>query len=177
MQFVYRFVSCPLLLVTALGCGGDSKTSEPKPPVGRDAAADTDSSVEPKDSSVEPKDAAPACTDDPETPGNDCADAVGCRAADRCGLDTQSCCVPGLNVMAVACVEGLTCTDSGRATCDGPEDCGGNACCVDIVAGTASCSTELACPSGFQLCHDDDACSDGDTCARGMTFTWWGLCS
>lgn len=177
MQFVSRAVlGC--LMLSVFGCEDVKSTPAKEIEMRPSGGADDGAVSEPDSGSGEPaKDAASACEDDPETPGNDCSDAVACHETDSCGLESESCCVPGLNVAAVACVEGLTCTDSGRATCDGPEDCNGNACCVDITAGTATCSKELSCNAGFQLCHNDDQCGSDTSCNRGKTFTWWGLCN
>lgn len=111
-----------------------------------------------------------------DTPGNDCADAVGCRDALECGLDTSSCCVPGFDVTNVKCVDDVECAQgAGRASCDGPEDCSGKACCVDIVKGTTDCLD--SCGEKTALCHSDADCESPKVCNPGGSFTWWGVCS
>ncbi len=115
----------------------------------------------------------PRTCDDPDTPGNDCPDAVGCREALECGLDTQSCCVPGFRINRVVCEDDLSCEEGSRASCDGPEDCDGRVCCVDIIAGKTECADSC---DGTVLCHTTSDCASGQECARGTSFTWWGVC-
>lgn len=172
------FLSMLVVCGLGIGCGdsaSEKKDSHPDPSTGGDAGkqpADATSMGEmPSDSGMKP----PEDCDKPETPGNDCSDAVGCRGSLSCGLETQSCCVKGLDVSGVACQEGLVCpAEFGRASCDGPEDCDGQACCVDTVAGTTECLPD--CETKIALCHTDDDCVEGKSCSQGKTFSWWGIC-
>jgi len=123
--------------------------------------------------------------DDPSTPGNDSDSSVSCGGGEgseiSCSLRTKSCCVTGFSADAATCVDGTSCAEGNRTPCDGPEDCAGNACCVDIVAGTSACANGLECGlfSPAQMCHTADDCSDGKECVRGESdkFAWWGNCT
>lgn len=124
--------------------------------------------------------------DDPGTPGNDSDTSVSCGGAEgtevSCSLKTKSCCVTGFSSDAATCVDGTSCGEGNRTPCDGPEDCSGNACCVDILAGTAQCSSGLECGplSPAQMCHTSDDCPDAKPdCTRGESdkFAWWGNCT
>ncbi len=170
----FTLLSSLALISLALACGdSDNKTPVATPDSSTDADADTsaDASKPQRDASTLPRDC-----DKLDTPGNDCADAVGCREAPECGLDTSSCCVPGFDVDNVKCIDGLTCGEGiSRASCDGPEDCAGRACCVDIVMGTAACVAN--CGTNPALCHTDADCPSPKVCIPGGSFTWWGVCN
>lgn len=172
------FLSILVVGGLTVGCGdsADKKTDTNNDPATVvDAGKDTPDAAPADPKPVDSGSAAPGDCDLPETPGNDCSDAVGCRGSLSCGLDSQSCCVQGLDVSGVACQEGLVCpTDFGRASCDGPEDCNGEACCVDTVAGTTECLP--GCDTKIALCHTDDDCEEGKSCSQGKTFSWWGIC-
>ncbi len=126
-----------------------------------------------------------AGSDDPSTPGNDSSKFVSCggtpKAELACSLETQSCCVKEFKKGAASCNQGTTCgKDLGtRTPCDGPEDCSGKPCCVDILAGTAKCSAASTCPiaSIGKVCHTDADCDASKVCAPGSTFSFWGVCS
>lgn len=166
-----------LVTMTSLQACKDAPSKKPSRDAKSDAgAADASSDHDP----IQAVDSGSSmsCDDDPATPGNDCSDAVGCRKESACALDTHSCCVPGFDAPAVACIEGLTCKTGGRTNCDGPEDCEGNACCVDISVGSSSCVATPACGSaGIQTCHSDADCEAGKSCNQGASFTWWGFCN
>ncbi len=157
-----------LIAMASLHACGSSKEPSPNMPAdsgGPDASPEVDSGPSMQ------------CDDDAATPGNDCSGAVSCREESACALDTHSCCVPGFDAPAVACVKGLTCATGGRTLCDGSEDCDGNACCVDIAVGSASCAATPTCGSaGIQTCHSDADCEAGKSCTKGSSFTWWGFC-
>lgn len=83
---------------------------------------------------------------------------------------------------SVVCAAGVACCRVARScaadcagelpyTCDGAEDCGGNACCAivgEIPLGS-SCSLTPACDFGSALCHASGECAGGQTCCPG---TW-----
>jgi len=171
-----KFLSTLSLVVVLVGCSDDDskdKTKSASPAHAADAGKVEDAGKGEVDAGGKQ---GPRDCDDPKTPGNDCDDAVGCREAIDCGLDAKSCCVPGFDVENVKCVSGLSCeAPAGRATCDGPEDCEGSACCVDINKGTTECSD--SCEGKIGLCHKDENCPAGQTCKQGGSFTWWGICS
>ncbi len=169
-----KLLSLFALLSLATACGDGNSKKDPEPTPQQDAGktgGEVDSGKSEVDASDEPSDC-----DKPNTPGNDCKTAVGCREAPQCGLNTQSCCVPGFDIPNVKCVDGVTCEGTaGRANCDGPEDCGGRACCVDTIKGTTNCLD--ACGTQIALCHTDDDCEAGKLCNAGGSFTWWGICN
>ncbi len=116
--------------------------------------------------------------DDPSTPGNDGAGEVQCGAdIARCDTASNACCATGLFPgLTFSCQAGASCSEGSQTVCDGPEDCGGKACCVEIPAGNVKCKDSC----GFidtQLCHEDDDCPAGKACEMGGTFKWWGVCS
>ncbi len=59
-------------------------------------------------------------------------------------------------------------------SCDGPEDCGGNACC------NGQCGTTSECPGGQgDWCHDASTCPADRGCCTRLANAWggeYGLC-
>ena len=149
--------------LSVAACGGETSERAPR----LDAGATT------PDAAPSERDAGGVCHDDERTPGNDCPDAVGCRGEAACALEGASCCVPGFAVEDVVCEPSPTCTAGARAGCDGPEDCDGRSCCVDIGTGTTSCGDSC---SGSVVCHESGDCPAGTECVQGSVFTWWGFC-
>ena len=68
-----------------------------------------------------------------------------------CG-EGVSCCASGnATTQTYACMD--TCGDGGvQVSCDGPEDCNGNACCATIQLVSGSASGEAMCSGGATMC-------------------------
>jgi hypothetical protein len=160
-------VCCVLLAIVLGGCGGDD---------------DDDVDVLP-DSAVGGPDAPGSGS--PDAPGSGAPDAPGAAAdAGRpdgavgvdCGgmmcVMTDECCLMG---MSVSCVPAGTCP-GGPVACDGPEDCGGDNCCVMLGGGgmaSSMCSAD-PCPQ-ITACHDNSHCTGGLCCPP--PFGSWGYCA
>jgi hypothetical protein len=116
--------------------------------------------------------------DDPATPGNDSDTAVQCgKDIASCDTTVNACCATGnFPSLVFSCNPGASCSEGAEAVCDGSEECGGQACCVEIAnGGTVSC--KASCGLGEpRLCHTDQDCSAGETCKPGGLYTWWGVC-
>lgn len=102
-----------------------------------------------------------------------------------CGTSTctagQQCCAEFSGGLSCA-PTGTSCIAGFAATCDGIEDCGGLACCMDGAdRAPASCSTMAACRSlPDQLCRDAMDCTDPQArqCCFGVGSLNepWGRC-
>jgi hypothetical protein len=64
------------------------------------------------------------------------------------------------------------------ATCDGPEDCGGEACCFTFApTPKMGCMPVADCDlAGTILCHEDADCPIGKVCEPHENSPWWGYC-
>jgi hypothetical protein len=104
-----------------------------------------------------------ACSSTVVTAG---AHAVVCPGATGCGCEAPSaCCLSRIDSSAGACAAPRECAGI-ALTCDGPEDCGGGVCCLDVAAGLASCSAASEC-RGVWLCrstHDCAGSPSGSSC-------------
>jgi hypothetical protein len=88
-----------------------------------------------------------------------------------CGMGLLCCAVNKQNMVTLSCMQ--SCPDGGIPfTCDGPEDCGGDPCCVPFNNGQASgtmCTMQAnACVPMLQnlngqtrMCHADVDCTSG----------------
>ncbi|MBX3272327.1 MAG: hypothetical protein KF729_18860 [Sandaracinaceae bacterium] len=107
-----------------------------------------------------------------------------------CGMTScmapQVCCV---SLSGATCGAMASCSGgfSAPGTCDGPEDCSGNACCVHFGMfdpnNGAFCRAG-GCPSGDnELCHGDSDCTGGARCVAcqpptgGILDVTYGICS
>jgi hypothetical protein len=88
-----------------------------------------------------------------------------------CGQATcasgQMCCSNQTNGPFVAqCLAGgATCeAPSAQISCDGPEDCPGQQCCVESLSQISGCQTSCASGTFAQLCHAHGDCPAGQTC-------------
>jgi hypothetical protein len=121
-------------------------------------------------------DAAPLEDASPESSGGDAADgsapdsageaAVGVPCVGRSCSDGLACCYTS-PTMPETCSLPATCTANGKSyvACDGPEDCGGQACCINTVAPHgafgAVCSDTATCPApNATVCHVGDGACD-----------------
>ena len=97
--------------------------------------------------------------------GADAASAAGTFdcGEETCDLDSQECC---LGEGGATCVDEGTC-EGPAFTCDGPEDCGDDACCADMNGGTGgtSCSPANEC-GGSVICAGNADCPDGEECCE-----------
>jgi len=166
-------------LVPLVGCGDDNGA-----PAGADAGSTIDGTT-PADSGGNLADADLTLPDaDPLAP--DAADttngpdgAVGVTCGSMSCTGTDECCV---TQAGASCVAVGTC-QGGTVTCDGPEDCSGNACCGSIGGGgggaSAECGTGPACPqgSGIQLCHNNPDCPGGATAKCCVVPGFGGYCA
>mgnify|MGYP000726993919 CR=1 FL=1 len=92
---------------------------------------------------------------------------------------TQWCCAPFMGLPR--CVTATAACDGVAAACDGVEDCGGQACCEDVVGEVASCTTARTCSvAREQLCRSDADCTDPGAArcclGAGVPPAPWGLC-
>jgi hypothetical protein len=164
-----------MFCLSSVACGG-----------GGGSNGDDDSSKPPDAAMMEP-DGAPGNTPD-ATPGTpDAAPvlsdaAVGVKCGSMSCSSSQECCVKGLgqpdaSITAMCIDKGGVCTGGAAVHCDGPEDCGGNACCGSIIGGAnTSCSTQKTCQGGlgtFTICHQDSECGGTKCCTAGTT----GVCA
>jgi hypothetical protein len=94
------------------------------------------------------------------TPAGDAAVGVQCGQG-LCEPD-QDCCVTdtGGGALQYECIPSGDICEGVSAECDGPEDCGGNACCATLMGTSvnATCDTEPECTGGLTLCHTSDDC-------------------
>lgn len=163
------------LFAFALGCGGGDKPAADLGGTGGNAAADL---------------AGPAATPDLGHAGDLAylppTDGGGFQCGNMtCGGGTR-CCVQGTTPMCMT-----SCPDGGFiAECDGPEDCGGNPCCITInagfsVGGVLCGASATDCPPAVdpntqsgkdRACHVDGDCAAGapgtmlpDCCTNSAT--------
>jgi hypothetical protein len=144
---------CSSLAFAAAACGGDDDGSTPT------------------------VDAAPGQNPDGSGPAADAGPVVGVVCDTMTCSSSQVCCVTVMgDAGSATCVAPGTCQGA-AAACDGPEDCGGHACC-----GTASgqnlmtaCQTGDVCEGlAIQACHSDHDCTannqtSGTCCVAGST--------
>ena len=78
-----------------------------------------------------------------------------------CDLSANSCCV---SFFGVTCQAGVnSCMFAVPQTCDGPEECGGDSCCVTAgLPANYECSNSCA---GAVICHADSDCASGEVCS------------
>ena len=111
--------------------------------------------------------------------GSDTSNLVGVTCGSiTCAAD-QQCCLDFLAQLHCTAV-GASC-DGFAATCDGIEDCRGNACC-ELLGLDVGCSSTLSCPNPGQdqICRDTTDCTSpaarqccfGD----GLPGEPWGRC-
>jgi hypothetical protein len=155
---VFAFAASFLIFCFTAACGGDSPSADAAPGAHADAAPGTPDA----------------------TPGGpaDAAIGVACGAAATCST-SQECCVTANGDGGTSmCISPGTCQGI-SARCDGPEDCGGHACCggVNPQTGMAAvmCIGTDACGAGqIQACHEDTDCpaqgqAAGKCCVAGTT--------
>ncbi len=87
-----------------------------------------------------------------------------------CNEDTEMCCVSFHDdTYTSACLgQEETCQSTGLKIpfplfCDGPEDCGGNPCCMGDASGI-KCDLENSCSIDSHYCHTTEDCPNGFTC-------------
>ena len=86
-----------------------------------------------------------------------------------CDMSTEICCVAfNDDTYTSACLaQEETCEGTGLhwpLWCDGPEDCGGNACCGNLSTGV-ECSDSDSCPNDIgYYCQTSDDCPGGRDC-------------
>ena len=100
------------------------------------------------------------------------AGKVACGASSCDNAQGDTCCLK-VSTGTPSC-GAQTCPQfSSKIACDGPEDCGGTACCGNIGSGF-SCTTDMVCSSGIaQLCHTDADCPAAlPTCCPYSYGTW-----
>ncbi len=123
--------------------------------------------------------------DDPSTPGSECPAEVACGgtadAPHACPSATHACCAAGFpSEDTVNCYEGASAcmAQETQATCDGPEDCGGEACCFTFApTPKMGCMPVADCDvAGTILCHEDADCPIGKICEPHKNSPWWGYC-
>lgn len=122
-------------------------------------------------------DAGPAVCDGAQ-PGNECVGEVQCgKDVKSCDTKSNACCATGsFPNLAFSCNPGAKCSAGSQAVCDGPEECGGKACCVEIPAGNVKCKDSCGIID-TQLCHKDADCPSPKICKPGGTYSFWGVCS
>lgn len=156
-----RAASFTLLCTCAFlfsACGGDSSSADAAPGAHADAAPGT-------------PDAAPGGP-------ADAAIGVACGAASTCSTAQQCCVTANGDGGTSMCVSPGACQGI-AASCDGPEDCSGHACCASFNPQTGmaavTCIGTDACGVGqVQACHEDADCpAQGQTagvcCVAGTT--------
>lgn len=166
-----RLLSCLALLVAGCGGGGSGLyTEKPDLTPARDLSVAPDL-AQPPDLAV-PPDLAMPLQDLRQPPVGDAAGVVCGNMT--CGKGLKCCVeVQGMGAMA-KCLAG--CPDGNfPVACDGPEDCGGNPCCVDVkgamLSAGAVCTAkpsecvpqlQLQTQSGrSRLCHVNADCTAG----------------
>lgn len=81
-----------------------------------------------------------------------------CTGADICCRDSGTAAPRGC-VLPSSCANGLP------QTCDGTDDCGGDACCINPSRTAIECTTRVC--NDFQVCNPSDPeCPFGRTCSR-----------
>lgn len=116
---------------------------------------------------------------------------VACGTTASCSLDADSCCITEFASDAAVCEQNtLTCTEGGRAECDGPDDCAaGQECCILIDTSAMPASITIECKAAgqclmspltlkFVMCNEDADCpaDTNDICDTTPTFSWWKNC-
>jgi hypothetical protein len=161
-----------LLSLTLAACGGSGGTPPTIDAPTGSADAPPGTADAPTGSTID----APTGTT-PDAPTGTTIDASGPPLVDggpgvSCGTmscsATQTCCVMaamGGGAPTYSCLDPGTMCMGGTIACDGPEDCGGNACCASVMgmSGSAMCGTAPMMCMGFaaQLCHADADCPAG----------------
>ena len=98
--------------------------------------------------------------------GVKCGGGGGCASGMKCCTDQTH---GSFNPRCVAA--GATClAASAQLSCDGPEDCPGQACCIERVSQISGC--QASCESGtyVRMCHAAGDCVGGQSCCP-TTFT------
>ena len=104
-------------------------------------------------------------TSGPSTSSGGVADSINCGAT-SCAAP-EVCCVD-IGTGMGAC-EGSCQGNAATFACDGPEDCGGNACCGTLTDGYACAAGEM-CSSGVPRCHGEADCPNEDDQCLPATF-------
>jgi hypothetical protein len=90
------------------------------------------------------------------------------------------CCISlaGGTPVTTSCAEECQATEV-TVGCDGPEDCGGWACCGHLAGDGVACTGTPQCPSDvLQLCHIKDDCPAGSCCVDvGWTGAMYRACA
>jgi len=129
-------------------------------------------------------DAAHACPDTQACVNGACSGGGGNAVGVACGAITcavnQQCCADF--VAAPTCAPlGASCNGV-AATCDGIEDCNGNACCEQTIVLAISCASTPVCQDAAQdqICRDAGDCTDpaAALCCFGLGLPGepWGRC-
>jgi hypothetical protein len=97
---------------------------------------------------------------------------VACGSSDCDVAQGETCCLK-VSTGTPSCGTSACPQFSTTIACDGPEDCGGTACCGSVAEGTA-CIASAACASGIaQFCHADSDCPASlPTCCSIGYGTW-----
>lgn len=93
---------------------------------------------------------------------------VGCSASE-CDLGQGQVCCLQVSTGSGTCSTAACPMFSSTVSCDGPEDCNGNACCGSVAEGMA-CTTGNSCASGVQLCHGDGDCTANEPTCCTVTY-------
>lgn len=140
-------------------------------PTADSGAVGVDAAAAPRDSGA----TAGTAGSDPRAGYIGCGD-VSCQAPDVCCVSQSG----------LACAGSCSGFLSASGTCDGTEDCGGQACCVKFGFGGGPNGSfcRASCARGdHRLCHVDADCTAGQTCERcapptgGIIDLVYGVCS
>ncbi len=142
------------LCAVLLGCGGDDD-----PPGSLDGpVVDADPSA--PDADLSAPDADPNAPDAAVMADG----AIGVECGDMlCQAEQECCATQANNQVQYECIDSGQVCEGASAECDGPEDCGGNACCGTVtgMSFSATCSDTTTCPGGLRFCHTDGDCTQG----------------
>ena len=136
--------------------------------------AESDPEDPPESDPEDPPESSPDMMVEPDQGGSgdevEVSDIQEVRCGERvCDLSSETCCV---REFGARCEEGseLACTLGGVAQiCDGPEDCGGDNCCLSVgIPGDFQCNPRPC--INLTLCHVNDDCPERQIC-RSCQFT------
>ncbi len=81
-----------------------------------------------------------------------------------CSTTGNVCCV-SLTTVQGTCQSAPCDPNSNSYSCDGPEDCPGTECCLD-VSNTPRTICQADCGTEYRLCHRNQDCNPGQSCAQ-----------
>jgi hypothetical protein len=159
-----------------MGCGGDGSDAS-------DDAQNPTSDAAPGADATPGADAAPgadAVVDAASDAAPEADAAVGVECGTMVCAPEQECCVTDpAGTPQYECIASGDPCGGVSAACDGPEDCGGNACCATLMgmSVSATCDTETECTGGLTLCHTGADCPTLSPNCCALPGTGANVCS